>query len=448
MYVVAAILQVALSLGNLGEPEAHAADPLPYTVRTQPYSGFDTYAHGDVRTVGMGGATAGLGDTFLAATFNPAGLAMTMNGGDTNVTATTVHDQNVQNYGYGINTSNIGFALSLYPWAFSLGDVPTGREGQDYLLPSTASAPFAGQPATLLVQAHEYRFALARIFFDNHLSVAGSLNIGQAEEEASSIVGASSAWDDNRHATAIGATFGGMVRLPERVFVGFSYSLPMRYHLSGPSPELPGFFQDMESPSRGEFSVGWIPNRFLRGDVGFSIFGTTNDGVALLGNQQSLVGQSVTFQPKLGLAYIFMDFHHVLGTLFGGSYFEYSRILNEPGRFHRTGGVEVKYSIATIGLGFDNAPRYQNFLYSVGIDAGLVLQYLNLMPTLWRPDPRGFFPNPFIRSDEGLARPIVENWEPRGPDLNPIDVIKDLPKNAADEVERLKKGYSDEHGGH
>ena len=73
-------------VGSLRMGSLHA-DPLPYTVRTQPYNAWPTTVRGDIRTVGMAGASVGLGDTFIASTANPAGPAMTLQGADLSYTS-------------------------------------------------------------------------------------------------------------------------------------------------------------------------------------------------------------------------------------------------------------------------------------------------------------------------------------------------------------------------
>ena len=418
-----------------GLTAAWATDLLPYAVRTHPYNGFSTTAAGDIRTVGMSEASVGLADTFLAAANNPAGLAMTLNIGDTSLTKNNVHDGFVQNYDEVISTSFLGAALSAYPWGFSLGIVPMGQEGQSYFLPLSVSAPFAGQPADLSDRSREYRLAVSRVFFDDHLSLGVSLNFGIAEEEISAT---QFGFDDDRHSFALGATLGGFYQLPDRFLLGVSYTLPMHYDFdTSTSAALPGFFQPMDVPTRLTFALGWIPSRFVRGAFGVTWIGKT-DGAALLSNDLTPVGGSVTLQPKAGLAYVFMDYRNFQGTLFGGAYFETARIAGTYDRIHKTAGVEAKAWVFTAGLGLDTADQYKNFIYSVGIDLGGVLQYLYLVPRPSHPAYKGMFSTPFANSDEGLARPLVKNWRPHGPDMDPIKIIENLPEKASKEAEKIE----------
>jgi hypothetical protein len=411
------------------------SDPLPYTFRTHSYNAFSTFVIGDTRTVGMGGATAGLADTFLAGVNNPGGLAMTMGVGDTNITKNDIRDGDTQNFDNLISPpSSLGASLNVYPWTFSLGTVPIGWEGQSYDLPSTGAPSFAGQSAGFVVESHEFRATAARAFLNNRLGLGMSLNIGVGEEEIS--VPAQSL-DDDRHAVAFGASWGAMYQFPNRILLGASYTLPMHYAVDTSSaPEFPGFFQSMDTPSHLELGLGWIPNRYFRADIQLSRVGET-PGAALLSNDRVRVGESNTWQPKIGAAYIFMDYKNIQGTLFGGGYYETSRIELAGDRLHKTAGMELKAWIFTAGTGIDAAPAYRNSFYSIGIDLGIVLQRLNLMPTPWAPDRQGTFPNPFYSSDEGLARPLVKDWKPEGPQFDLIEVIKDFPKNVEREAKRI-----------
>src|SRR5690242_18290289 len=66
-----------LALMALTSP-ARGADPLRYDQRQHRYNGLSATVTGDIRTVGMAGATVGLADTFLTASNNPAGCSMTL----------------------------------------------------------------------------------------------------------------------------------------------------------------------------------------------------------------------------------------------------------------------------------------------------------------------------------------------------------------------------------
>ena len=432
---------VGLILMPLRASSVHATDSLPYSLRTRPYSGFNTGALGDTRTVGMGGATVGLADTFLAATSNPAGLAMTLHILDTNLTKNEIHDGNLQNYDQTVSMKgSAGIAVNINPWGFSLGIIPIGREGQEYLLPATGNSIFSGQSAKVLTEAHELRLGVARNFFKRRLSVGASLNIGVSEEEIS--LSQLGQIDDSQHSTTLGATLGMMYRLKDNVLLGGAYTLPMNYHFdSSSSPEFQGFFQPLYVPSRLELGVGWIPNRLIRGSAQVSIIGKT-EGAALLSDNSRSVGSYTTLQPKVGAAYTFVDCQNFRGIVYGGSYYEVSRIEGASNRFHATSGIEFKAWVFTSGLGIDVASRYQNFSVSVGIDLGTVLEDLQLIPRATRRNFHGVLPSPVFISDDGLARPLVTHWQPKGPDMGLINIISNIPKNTEKEVQRIKKAIN------
>src|SRR5690349_14222379 len=102
-------------IGNSGllaaiEPISAFADTFPtYQTRTRPYDGWTTGVRGDLRTVGMSGATLGLAETFIASLSNPAGLAMTLNGADVNFATNTTYDGVIQPT--AIQSYSLGIAL-------------------------------------------------------------------------------------------------------------------------------------------------------------------------------------------------------------------------------------------------------------------------------------------------------------------------------------------------
>jgi len=386
--------------------------------RIHSYSGFSTSVLGDIRTVGMSGNE--LGDTYLSAANNPSGLAMTLSTIDTSLVQDSIQDSNIQNYNNIIKLSSIGAAVNLYPWGFSLGNIPTTIEGS---------------ANSQQIQAHEIRLGVARLFMNHRLSIGLSLNYGIAEEQD-----ASSNPVADQKAAAIGATLGATFQLPERLLLGLGVTTPMHYSFNS-IPDLgnPSFFQPMDTPFRSDLSLGWIPNRFVRADIRVSLFGTTS-GAALLGDDSALVGNRMTLQPAAGFAYEFMDYPILVGTLYGGSYFEFSRIQNAPDRLHVTGGLEAKAWMLTSGFGIDSASGYFNFLFGIGIDVGLVLQYLRIIPQPYHAPYRHLLPSPFLNSDDGLPRPLVAHWDSHERDLDLVKIATDVPKNIKKEMKRIKEG--------
>lgn len=406
--------------------------PLPYLNRTHSYSGWSTAATGDIRSVGMGGAMAGLGDTELAATLNPAGLAMALDNGDFNYSSNQIRDGYLQSMDTPVGLSTFGIAMTQFPWGFGIAYGSTYREENTYLIPT--------QPAVLeglTIQLKELRLSVARLMIQNRLTLGASLNFALAEET----IGTSSNFSGG-----INVTLGAMYQLEDRFLLGVSYQPGMRFSpgsnlynkntsTSGGSdtPAITGFYQPMEIPNQWVFGVGWIPNRLIRGDFTVGIIGSTQQ-TALLRDDQVLVGENRTVQPKLGVAYVFGDFKNTQATVFSGTYLECTRVAGEYNRVHGTLGIEVKFWMLTAGYGVDQAVGYQNHLVSIGMDLFELMEKGNLIPKNWHPNYKGWFPDPITLSDEGLARPLVKNWRPQGPDMNPVQVGLDLPA-------RIKKEY-------
>ncbi len=407
-----------------------SADTLPYSVRTHAYNGWNSTVSGDVRTVGMAGATIGLPDTFLSATDNPSGLSMLLGDADDNVTGNSISDSHLQNQAYPLDTNSAGVAVNFYPWGVSFGYVTTSREGMPYELPSSG-----GLLSALDVSAREFKLGLSRMLLNQRLSLGASLNWGYAEEQISP--------GPDAHDTAIGATLGALMNFSKHWVGGLSFALPMNYAFAdasaqNPTPELPGFYQPLVSPPRLGIGAGWIPNRFARVSLSVLAIGT-NSGAALLADDRTAVGSSVTLQPRVGAAYCFVDYKEFTGTVFAGSYFETSRIDGASNRVHVTSGIEIHPWVFTVGAGADLSAGYSNYLTGLGIDIFKVLAKADIIPTPYRPASRGILPTPVHLQDEGLPRALVKHWKKRGPDMNPIKVIGDVPGRTQKKYYEVKK---------
>jgi hypothetical protein len=174
----------------------------------------------------------------------------------------------------------------------------------------------------------------------------------------------------------------------------------------------------------------------------FSVFAVgRSPNAALIRDDVTQVGTHVTFQPRLGAAYVFADFKNVKGTAFGGTYFEWSRIDGESNRVHATGGLELKPWVFTAGIGTDLSAGYSNFILSVGVDLLQVLEKVKIVPTPYSPPHEGFLPSAIRLSDAGLPRPMVKDWVQKGPDMNPVEVIKQVPARTKVAVAKLKKEW-------
>jgi hypothetical protein len=409
------------------------AEPLPYTTRVHEYNGWNTTVSGDVRTVGMAGATIGLPDSYLSSRDNPSGLALLMGDADENYSNNEISDGHIQSRGSPIDMGSFGVAAAFYPWAFSVGYVTTSREGMPYELPNSPEAP------TLGISAREWRFGVSRVFFSNRVSLGASFNFGRAVEDLEFEQSDAETLSGSEHELSL--TLGILGQLNRHVLIGASYAFPMTYDFtdaSGPATPIAGFYKPLTTPGRVGMGVGWVPNRIFRADVSMHVVGRTR-GAALLRDDTSLVGQNITVQPRAGLAYIFADFEEFRGTSFIGSYLEMTRIDNTSSRLHFTGGVEIKPWILTLGAGLDIAPRYSNVLLGFGIDLIKVAQKLSIIPKPYSPPRKGLLPPAAKLSDEGLPRGLVEHWRPKGPDMNVIKVIGDIPERTERKVEDVKE---------
>jgi hypothetical protein len=429
--MIRAVFILSLALVSCLSGIARAEDVIPYTDRSRPFTGWDATARGDIRTVGMAGATVGLADTFLAAGNNPAGLAMTLDGGDLNFASNNVYDSHIQDYSTSVNSNSYGVALPAYPWGFGLGYFGPYNEGTNYL----AGSPLVQTAPSLSVR--QFEVSVGRVFFNDQVAFGAGLNFGEAAIQIADLSPGGSA--TAYHSYAVGANLGAMIQLPRRFLFGLSYSTPMHYpasSTSNPSPVISNFFQPVEVPARSTIALGWIPNRFFRGDFDFEYIGAT-PSAALIRDQNITAGATGIIVPRLGAAYVFLDYKELQATAFTGTYLETSREQGLSARLHVTGGVEIKPWIATVGWGVDKSAGYFNYLFSLGIDVFKLMAKMDLIPTPYHPLYQGALPNPWHESESGLARPLQKNWKPRGPDMNPIDVISQFPTRLQEKVDQV-----------
>ncbi|HUP57953.1 MAG TPA: hypothetical protein VM598_10910, partial [Bdellovibrionota bacterium] len=333
MKAVSALALLAL----LAMPVA-SAEELPYSTRSRPFTGWSSTARGDIRTVGMAGATVGLADTFLATGSNPAGLAMTLGGADLTFASNTVHDSHIQSFEETIASNSYGTALSGYPWGIGFGYRSPYGEGAPYTV--------GGTPVLPKISTRMAELSIARVF-ENTVSLGVGISLGQGEIEIDDTRGNSSAY----HSYAVGANFGIMFQLPNRFLLAGSHSTPMKFSAAtadNPSPIIAGFYQPIEMPSRSTLGLGWIPNRFFRADFDLAYIGSTPT-TALIRDETALVGENGVYIPRLGAAYTFIDYKELHGTVFGGTYFETAREESTSNRIHVTSGIEIKPWVLTIG---------------------------------------------------------------------------------------------------
>ena len=409
-----------------GTPQA----TLPYTNRTHGFSGWSSTIRGDIRTLGMAGAMVGLADTVIGSTYNPAGLAITLENINLQTSSNRIRDGNVQTFSEVSKTSNIGLAINPYPYGFSFGYWQPQREGQLYRLFDT------GETVRADVQTREFRFSAARLFCDDKLSLGSSLIFGQSIESID--FPGRMDYSSAHHAYSVGTSFGAMYHFSHRWLLGLSLSPSQTFDSNSdenPSTGVAGFFKPVKKPAVVGIGIGWVPNRFFRFGTSLNWVGTT-ENTALLSDDNRMVGQNGTLQPRVGASYVAAEFNNFKVELAVGSYLEISRIQNTPSRPHATAGVELSIWAFNFGWGVDQAPRYDNFIYSGGIDVIRLARKLSLVPKD-TPRPNGkIFPPILKYSDEGIPRPLIENWK-EGTNSGQPDVIQiglDVPKRIQEKL--------------
>jgi len=438
-----------LSIFFLLEAAAFAADPsvvrdLPYGTRTLEYSAYSGTTRGDIRTVGMAGATLGLGDTFAAAGDNPAGLAMTMNVGDTHVSSNQISDSQLQSAESLISAASVGAALQASDWGVSVGSLNTWGEGQFYRIPKTGGV--LRHPRYVDLYVRETRIGFAKRMDHDRLSLGVQLRWGRLRQSLGS--GANEFENLGEITSALGVTLGVLYKLPARFLLGAALSGPMRYEPTSTGSEfseLPGLLKAAQAPLKGGVGLGFIPNRIFRSDLSLHFVDVTPD-TALLADESRKTGTHMTLEPRLGAAYVFGDFRSMRATAFAGAYLEPSRITGFDSRFHGTGGLELKWSFVNFGVGFDFARGYHNRLASIGIDPFTVMEKLAIIPRPPIRQTKGFLPGVRYVSDEGLPQALQVATRSKSsesseePGLNPIQIGIDIPRKLGEKVRKLRPG--------
>jgi hypothetical protein len=384
----------------------------------------------------MAGATVGLADTFVAAGDNPAGLAMALALGDTHASTNRIYDGHLQDREAPLQASSLGAALSIERFGVSIGLTNIWDEGQFYRLSSTST------PQWVESYVREYRVAGAYRIHDR-LSIGAQLRFATLVQGLGPATGA----DSNPAATdsGMGLGLGLLYRLPrQRLLVGASWSsginLDARDSIPSSFSLLPGFAQPVQVPSRLSFGIGYVPNRLLRADFTIQRVGAT-PGAALLSDQSRGIGASATIEPRFGVAYTFADFTRIRGLVFGGTYLQPSRIDTRPTRLHLTFGLEAKWSFVNFGLALDRAASYDNYIASVGVDPFRIMELMDVIPRARRLPPRGFLPDPWHESDEGLATHLRNTRDHSSvPRLDPFEVGRQIP----DKLEKRVRDFTPE----
>ena len=408
--------------------EAAPVAQLPYAIRTQGYAGYSNTIRGEIRSIGMSGATIGLADSVIAAADNPGGFAMAMDAIALQAAGNQIHDAHVQTYNEAVSSGSFGVYADHFPWGFGFSIWTPQSEGQTYQVPG-------GSQVTPQITTKEYRLSAARLLGNDHsFSLGITLTLGQATEE---LHYSQSTLDESQSDFDLGGTLGGMMKLPNHWLLGASFSLPMIYEFDPYAKNtlnIADFHQPAKSPARAGAGFGWIPNRFFHFGMGLHWTGSTPD-VALLRNDAVHVGSRPTWQPRIGAMYIAVDIPGFKVETTAGTYLEVSRIDSSPNRGHFTTGIEFNIWLVNLGWGIDHASNYNNFIFAGGIDVVRLARKLEFIPVGNPPPQGGWFPNPFHLSYAGLPRAINPEWKFTKDD-DVIEVAKQLPYRIEDKMRK------------
>lgn len=363
------------------------------------YNAYHPTVRGALRTVGMAGAVTAIPYPVITHNENPAGLSMFVDSIQLHLASGTIRDE----YLYPPHpradlTGSFGLGVPVYPWGWGVGRWNTQMEYD------------AGTNTQIF--AREYRASAARLFFGDRLSLGVSGVLGEAGWERSGTA---------LRSGSLGFGFGILYQLPHRNFLGLNYTHALNYRFDQKDIE-------MTSPSRIQVGYGWVPHSVF--ELGLTIQALApQKGVRLLGRPEVVYGSSWTFQPRLGIRYLFLELKNLRTQLYGGTYWEASRFSGERDRLHWTGGVMIEAWVVDIGLGRDWAPQYSNVVASIGFDIIKIARILKLIPPERTQNVRGLLPHPFLESDAFLPYPVrsTKIRPDEQPDL--VQITTDIPKN-------------------
>jgi len=401
---------------------ALAAPPFPYSLRTKPYTGWNSAVRGNNTVIGMSGATVALPFNIASSELNPAGFAMLMGSVNAQISGTEIQDRQIQDYDTKMKSDFYGLAVNPPPWGFAVTSYSPTLERASY------NAPATGRNVEAEVSVRELQFTASRMFLESKLAIGVGLNLAKGNRE----IGGG---NDNRVST--GWKIGGLYKLPRHFTLGLAIT-PQNTIGGNPSAanltDMPGFSQDIIMPTVIGAGMGWTPNRFFQAGLSLLYVGKTKD-TALLRDESIGVGQYATLQPRVGGTYTFFQFDHWKGDLALGSYYEVSRIQGEPNRLHGTMSVDVNIYMFNTGFGIDRATGYRNLMIGVGIDIIRTLRAFDIVPKDAVPPYNGFFPRADRVSADGLSEGLSAGEVKSVPTQSLGDVrqiIEDAPGKIAD----------------
>ena len=348
--------------------------PLHAVASSNNYSIWSVAVRGDVRSVGMAGATTGLADDYFGAVENPAGPAFTLDDFDVQINSANIHDRVQMDSGTSFTNFTTGIALPLDGMGTSFG----------YSIPFEGTG-VAGEE----IRLREYRLTFSMLFFKNRLSLGAGVAMATLELPLQTI-------------NKVRSTFGVLYRFPKRIFIGASFSPSSVF-----GPDFQG--RNFSLPLLASVGTSWIPNRSFRAGLSLRWIGAESN-VFRFHTPDEAVGTSPATQIHMGAAYEFMSFKNIYANLFCGSYLETTRS-TVGSRLHSTAGLEIQPWFINLSAGIDTSTGYRNYQYAVGVDVGEVLRKFHLYPNEVPAPPAGMFARPFEVSDDWLPTQIQDHPE-------------------------------------
>lgn len=413
------LLSSPLILLMLLSGSAFADHILPYSTRTKAYSGYSTTVQGDNETIGMANATVAIPGSISSLETNPAGLTMTMGSVSAQINSNEMRDRTITGVDHKIKSNQWGLAVVPGDWGFALTSYTPSFEGGTYESPNTS------QNDEYEISLKQVRFSAARSLLKKKLSLGASFEIDRATRKIGS---------EERNASDLSFKLGAIYHIKDHLLVGASYSPPQdigdSLARSGGST-LPGFAQPIRTPMLLTVGTGWIPNRFF--SVGFSIaaVGTTAN-TALLRDESRIVGEHFTLQPRLGASYVIAQYDHVKVSTAVGTYYETPRIDGVPRQLHGTFAFQVNPWFMNVGLGVDRADRYNNLIFSIGVDIVRAARTLKMIPRDTVPAKNGFWPEPLKIEADGLPDTLTSGEAKKfaSPSVGDVStIISEIPEN-------------------
>lgn len=418
------VLSAMLSL--MAPAGAQASVLFPYSQRLRDYSPWTPATRGDINTIGMAGATVAVPSSIAAVEANSAGFAMQTQSVSAQFNKTTHHDERLQRSGEPIDSIQGGLGVSPPPWGF----------GVSYYSPMTESGNYISQATNRSVDTEislkQFRFSLARGFLENKLALGASLDLVKAVREIGGYA---------YNTLGLSYRVGALYRLPRHVVLGLSYSPEFSARPASSFAEqfdLPGFNRAIVMPAQMSWGAGWVPNRFFK--IGASVTRVSQTkNTALLADQSIATGEKTSYIPRLGTSYVLAEYRNLKIEWAAGAYYEPSRIVDQPSRFHATTGLEVNPYFINLGAGFDLADGYRNVMLSAGIDLVRTLRTFDIIPPDPVPPLNKFLPNAARVSADGLPDGLTEGERKRyrAPAVDDVGkIIQAIPGKIRDKFKR------------